>query len=130
MRTSKAPVFFLLLSALIISIAPWPSARAQPGNTAAASAAHVPIAIPVEASPGWDQKQWAGIRQECQDIADKSHAHIPLNTAEFEISETCFAISPHPTPEPQILNGHWSGGKNGNSAGKPAPTPQVTATPS
>ena len=130
MGSSKAPVFFLLLSALIVSIAVWPSARAQTGNSPVATATHVPITIPKEAPPGWDQTMWANLRQRCQEIADETVAHVPLSDGEMSTRQTCFAARPHPTPEPQILNGYWSGGKNGKNAGNPVPTPQATGTPS
>ena len=37
---------------------------------------HVQMAIPVTPPPGWDPKQWAGMRARCQWLADRAAAHV------------------------------------------------------
>jgi hypothetical protein len=74
---------------LLVSFVP---ARAQlptPGPDG-----HVPLAIPKEPPPAADPTQWARQRAQCQELADKTAKHQPVDPMVAEtMREPCFSMS-------------------------------------
>jgi hypothetical protein len=72
-------------------------AQASPAATATPRPlAHVPIPIPVNPPKGWDSKQWASLREKCQELVDKGRSGIPLTFSEMTTLETCHTLMPYP----------------------------------
>jgi len=83
----------------------WAQALSQPAASAT-PLPHVPIAIPVNPPKGWDAKTWNRLRQQCQEIADKSSAGVAMTRAEYQAAQSCMTMVPYPpsaTREPAIL---------------------------
>jgi hypothetical protein len=89
-----------ICAAIVVALA-LTSARAQQASPAATATprplVHVPIPIPVNPPKGWDHKQWASLREKCQEYYDKSLSHIPLTMSEFRTLDTCSTLMPYPS---------------------------------
>jgi hypothetical protein len=94
MPTLVAIVVLPLAAGVSMTHAAW--AQAQPTATPR-PLVHVPIPMPVNPPKGWDPKQWASLREKCQEYYDKSLSHIPLTMSEFRTLDTCSTLVPYPS---------------------------------
>lgn len=93
--TARGVLLALIACLILGDISFSPEAGAQPVATPG-PIRHVPIMIPANPPKGWDATTWTRLRQQCQEIADKSDAGIPMTRAEFEASQTCNTMGPYP----------------------------------
>jgi hypothetical protein len=95
MSTLVAIVALQLAAGVSMTHAAW--AQASPAATAAPRPlVHVPIPIPVNPPKGWDPKQWASLREKCQELVDKGRSGLPLTFSEMTTLETCHTLMPYP----------------------------------
>lgn len=83
-------VFFLATGAALIVL----SANAQQPTPLP----HVQIAIPTTPPAGWVPKQWSDFRARCQQIADKTAAHVAYTRGDWQMSSLCASAATEPPP--------------------------------
>jgi hypothetical protein len=75
-------------------------ADAQAPSTNLAPTAHASIAMPVDPPPGWKSDIWAGLRAECQNLADKYASGEAIDRSDFLKAEGCRRLnSIHVSPQ-------------------------------
>jgi hypothetical protein len=87
--------FISICAAIVVALA-LTSARAQQASPTPTPRplVHVRNLKPITPPRGWDPKQWATLRAECQEIFDKGHAGIPLSLREHQAVDACSDMIP------------------------------------
>lgn len=127
MSLVRATAILFVLAMGVAEIVPSASAQPAPGSR---PTVHVPITLPITTPPGWDAKQWATVRQQCQTIRDKSASGIALTRGEFQQAEVCTALSPPDssvTREPELPQRQFQASPV--SRPTPAPSPLSSVGP-
>ena len=84
---------------------------------------HVGIILPTEVPPGWGSGQWRISRSICQEIADRSAAHLPIRPEVAREYKLCQSLSFQFDPKNRYP-------PPGSSTAPPADLPQQSHGPS
>jgi hypothetical protein len=92
MRLAKAMAifFFLAMEAALVVL----SASAQQPTPLP----HVQIVIPTTPPAGWSPKQWSDFRARCQEVADKTAAHVAYTRDDWGVVPLCASAATEPPP--------------------------------